>query len=162
MASALTSYLPEQEGLLPKWLLLVSIISIGNSIQCYSTLHFTQRLYNGSATTMAPANVPARTIKTPSQGSPEAPSQVTPLSSRTFGTWTALTGLVRLYAAYNLDNEAMYRLAIWTYGVAWIHFMSEWLVFKTTKWATPLAGPVIIATSSLVWMWLQWDFYVKN
>ncbi|KAF2714232.1 transmembrane domain-containing protein [Pleomassaria siparia CBS 279.74] len=152
--------LPASEGLLPKWLLMVSIISIANSIQSYTTLHYTRRIYTPPSASNPPSGIPPRTLKTPSLSSPETPSQVTPLSSRTFGTWTLLTSIVRLYAAYNINEPVMYELAICTYGVAWLHFMSEWWVFGTTKWGTPLAGPVFVSTGSLVWMWLQKDFYV--
>lgn len=69
--------------------------------------------------------------------------------------------MIRLYAAYNINNPAFYQLAMWSYVVAWAHFMSEWFVFRTTRWGKPLAGPVIVSTTSLVWMWLQWGWYVK-
>jgi len=146
MASQLLSYLPQAEGLLPKWLLFVSLISLGNSIQAYTTLRFTSRVYNPS-----PIDPP-----------PVTPKHVTALSSRTFGTWTVLTSIVRLYAAYNINDGAFYQLAMWTYAVAWAHFMSEWCVFGTTRWGMPLAGPVVVANSSLVWMVLQWGFYVRG
>ena len=88
-------------------------------------------------------------------------SPVTPLSARTFGTWTAITAIVRLYAAYNINSKPMYELAFWTYVVAFTHFMSEWLVFGSTRWGKGLAGPAIVATTSLIWMYTQWDYYVK-
>ncbi|CBX90858.1 hypothetical protein IAQ61_002331 [Plenodomus lingam] len=145
MASAFPSYLPQAEGLLPKWLLFVALISTANSLQAYTTLTFTSRVYN----------------PTPIDPPPTTPKHVTALSSRTFGTWTLLTSLVRLYAAYHINEPAMYQLAMWTYGVAWLHFMSEWLVFGTTRWGRPLAGPVLVANGSLIWMLLQWGWYVK-
>lgn len=86
---------------------------------------------------------------------------MTPLSARTFGTWTAITAVVRLYAAYHIQIPVMYELALWTFGVAWAHFMSEWLVFKTTKMGSGLLGPFAVSTGTLIWMWLQWDYYVK-
>ncbi|KAF2847018.1 ergosterol biosynthesis protein-like protein [Plenodomus tracheiphilus IPT5] len=146
MSSSILSYLPPAEGLLPKWLLFVAVISIANSAQAYTTLTFTSRVYNPS-----PIDPP-----------PTIPKHVTALSSRTFGTWTLLTSLVRLYAAYNINDPAMYQLAMWTYGVAWAHFMSEWWVFGTTRWGKPLAGPVVVANLSLVWMWMQWGWYVRT
>jgi hypothetical protein len=69
--------------------------------------------------------------------------------------------MVRLYAAYNIDNPQFYQLAYLTYVVAFGHFMSEWRYFKTARWGVPLAGPVIVASGSLVWMSLQWGFYVR-
>lgn len=124
---------------------------MANSIQAYVSLAPTQRVYSGPST--APTGIPKSAMK--------ETSPVTPLSARTFGTWTAITAVVRLYAAYHIQVPVMYELALWTFGVAWAHFMSEWLVFKTTKMASGLAGPVIVSTTSLIWMWLQWDYYVK-
>ncbi|KAK3111871.1 ergosterol biosynthesis protein [Teratosphaeriaceae sp. CCFEE 6253] len=141
MSSALeqaASYLPPSPGLLPKWLLFLSIVSIGNSIQAYVSLKGSREVYAGTS-----------------------PSQVTPLSARTFGTWTALSSIIRLYAAYHIHEPVVYQLALWTYGLAFAHFFSEWLVFGTAKWGRGLAGPAVISTVSLSWMLAQWGSYVK-
>lgn len=162
------SFLPSDQGLLPKWLFFVSscaslhkrnntpnpscalprspkrtsdtppqvaLVSIGNSIQSYATLRYTQRIYSRAT--------------------------VTPLQGRTFGTWTALTALVRAYAAYHITEPAWYQLAMVTYAVAGWHFFSEWFYFKTTQWGAPLAGPAFISVGSLVWMVSQWSWYVR-
>ncbi|CAD0056538.1 unnamed protein product [Aureobasidium pullulans] len=139
--NSVLEYLPASEGLLPKWIFFVPYLSLGP----------TQKVYCGSKS--IPAGVPANTV-------PSA-SPVTPLSARTFGTWTAITAIVRLYAAYNITTKPMYELAFWTYIVAFTHFMSEWLIFGSTRWGKGLAGPAIVATTSLIWMWTQWDYYVK-
>jgi hypothetical protein len=152
--SAITSFLPPFDGLLPKWLLLVSVIAFGNSIQAYTTLHYTRRLYSG----VPPA---AGALKQQSAGSASTGSPVTPLSARTFGTWTFQSSLLRLYAAYHLDNPIVYQLCLWTYVIAFAHFASEWRVFRTTSLNVALAGPLIVSTLSLVWMWVQWDYYVR-
>jgi Erg28 like protein len=155
--------LPHHEGLLPKWLLLVrdipckigclsidtvqvAITSIGNSIQAYSTLSYTRRLYAGPRKGNAPEAVA---------------SPVNPLSARTFGTWTFTASIVRLYAAYHLDEPAWYQMALWTYLIAFGHFMSEMAVYKTARWRGPWLAPATVATSSLVWMVLQYSYYVK-
>lgn len=39
--------------------------------------------------------------------------------------------------------------------------MSEWLIFGTTRLGKPLAGPLVVANASLIWMFLQWGWYVK-
>lgn len=54
----------------------------------------------------------------------------------------------------------MYDLALATYLVAGAHFLSEWLVFKTAKLGKGLAGPLVVASSSIIWMVLQRDFYI--
>ena len=77
----------------------MSVISLGNSIQAYISLAGSREVYAGK---------PNR-----SKG-----SQVTGLSARTFGTWTALSSVVRLYGAYNINEPLIYQLCLWTYGIA--------------------------------------------
>jgi len=153
---SITPYLPLHQGLLPKWLLFIGVVSIGNSIQSYATLYYTKRIYNAD-----PKRAPS-TSKAPAAAYNDiSQSTVTPLSARTFGTWTFLTSIVRIYAAYNIDHPAFYQLALWTFVIAGCHFMSEWLIFKTAKWALALSFPVFVANISLVWMLSQWEYYVK-
>lgn len=124
-------------GYLPYWLGLVSVVSAVNSVQSYLTLAYTARVYS----------------------SPSRP--VNALSARTFGTWTFLSAVVRLYAAYNITDPLIYQLAVWTYGIAFGHFVTEWLVFGTAKWGAGLAGPVFVSTGTLAWMVTQWGWYVR-
>ncbi|EPE31221.1 hypothetical protein GLAREA_12524 [Glarea lozoyensis ATCC 20868] len=125
----------------------VSIVSIGNTVQCYLTTNYSEQVYLGPA-------------PTPGQAYPPK-SPTTPLSSRTFGTWTLIQSMVRAYAAYNISNPQIYQMAYLTYVVAWLHFMSEWWVFKTARWGRGLMFPVLIANATLVWMWKQHGFYVQ-
>lgn len=90
----------------------------------------------------------------------EIPSQVTPLSARTFGTWTFLTSIVRLYAAYHVHERAWFDLGMWTFVVAGAHFFAEWRVYGTTRLGLPLAGPLVVSSVSLVWMAMQRGWYV--
>ena len=143
---SLSAYLPQSPGYLPYWLLLISSLALGNCAQAYLTLHFTTQVYNG------PSSTPSKTNPSP---------QVTPLQSRTMGTWTLLSSLIRIYAAYNITNPPVYEIALLSYVVAWGHFMSEWLVFGTASWGRGLAGPVIVANVSLPWMLWGWGFYVN-
>lgn len=113
----------------------VSLIATANSFQAYTTTHFTQRVY--------------------------ALSTTTPLSARTFGTWTFLSAIIRFYAAYDIQNPALYQLALCSYLVAMMHFVSEWFVFGTARWGKGLAGPVFVSVGSVVWMVMQWGFYVR-
>ena len=111
----------------------VSVISAANSVQAYITTQFTARVYS--------------------------PGVVNPLSSRTFGTWTLLSSIIRMYAAYNISDPLVYHLTLWTFVLALAHFLSEWLLFGTAKMGRGLIGPVCVATGSLVWMLVQWEFY---
>ncbi|KAK9481230.1 hypothetical protein V1514DRAFT_345578 [Lipomyces japonicus] len=131
-------YLPQIPGFLPKWLLFISVVSAFNSAQSYfGGLKLTKRVYEGN------------------------PSQVTGLSARTFGTWTFITAVVRFYGAYHLNEPAVWDLTYATYIVALVHFTSEWLIFKTAKLGKGLAGPLIVASTTLVWMTTQKGFYVR-
>jgi len=157
-SSTILSYLPQHEGYLPKWLFLIAIVSIGNSIQSYSTIEFTSRVYCGHVP-LPQDRLPGSTTTSPpksktSKATPSIPSTspATPLQSRTFGTWTVLASLVRLYAAYYISNPQVYDLAIATFAVAGFHFVSEWLVFRSTSWGKGLIGPLCVASLSLGWM----------
>ncbi|EMC93499.1 hypothetical protein BAUCODRAFT_75681 [Baudoinia panamericana UAMH 10762] len=147
------SYVPD--GLLPKWLLFLSIVSIGNTVQSYVSLAGTREVYAGPASRSTPSVAP------PGTASKQHTSPVTELSARTFGTWTALSSIVRLYAAYNIHDPVVYQLALWTYGLAFAHFTSEWLIFGTARWGRGLAGPLFVATLTPLWMLAQYSDYVR-
>jgi len=85
-------------------------VAVFNTVQTFVTLKLTQRLYR------------------------ERPQDVTWLSSRTFGTWTILSAVVRAYTAYNITNPQVYDICIWSYAIAGFHFVSEWLVFGTARY----------------------------
>lgn len=123
-------------GYLPHWLLFISVVLLFNSVQTYSKdLTLTRRVYETQASSV------------------DAGPQVTHLSARTFGTWTFVASIVRLYAAYNIGNRAVYELAQVTFFIAGLHFGSEWLVFRTCKFGKGLLGPLVVSTTSLIWMY---------
>ncbi|EEH41775.1 ergosterol biosynthesis protein [Paracoccidioides lutzii Pb01] len=130
---SLLSYLPQHEGLLPRWLFFVSIVSALNSSQAYLSSNYTAQLYNN-----APANA---------------------VQSRTFGTWTFLSSIIRLYAAYYISESHVYDLAMWTYGIAFAHFVSEWLIFGSAKAKGRFISPLFVASGSLLWMATQRKWY---
>jgi len=39
--------------------------------------------------------------------------------------------------------------------------MLEWLVFRSARMGPGLASPALVSSTSMVWMWLQWGYYVK-
>jgi hypothetical protein len=91
---------------------------------------------------------------------PASTAEVTPLASRLFGSWSFLSGLVRLYAAYYIHDKNLYLLALCTYLIVLSHFAGELLVYGTMKIGKGLAPPLFVATTSVVWMLMQWSFYV--
>ncbi|KAG7119667.1 Ergosterol biosynthetic protein 28 like [Verticillium longisporum] len=140
--------LPSSQGLLPYYMILVSLISVGNSAQCLLTLHYTRRIYCNkfvTNTSLAPKSalrdpedsVHKLVLATNRAAAGNATDQVTPLAARLFATWTLLAAVVRMYAAYHLEHAHMYDLVLWTYVVALGHFLSEMLVFKTVKFGAP-------------------------
>ncbi|KAA8902234.1 Erg28 like protein-domain-containing protein [Sphaerosporella brunnea] len=135
--SALLQLLPQTPGLLPKWLLFVSLVATFNSVQNYTTLKLTRRVYS------------------------QRPQDVTALSTRTFGTWTFLSAVVRAYAAYHIANPQVYDLCLWSYVLAAAHFVSEWLLFGTARLGAGLAGPLVVSSASIVWMLTQRGAYVE-
>ncbi|CCC70245.1 hypothetical protein NCAS_0E01750 [Naumovozyma castellii] len=123
-------------GYLPKWLLFISVVSIFNSIQTYiSGLKLTRRVYS------------------------RKPAETTPLSARTFGTWTFVSCIIRLYGAFYLNEPHIYQLAFISYIIAWVHFGFELLIFRTCNFDSGFMGPLVVATTSLVWMYFQKEFY---
>ncbi|KAH7258408.1 hypothetical protein B0J15DRAFT_298799 [Fusarium solani] len=164
----LKSILPEAKGILPYHMLILSLISIGNSLQTYATLHFSRRVYNGrfirntklppKTATFEPEDSVNKLVS--AQNDPKATDQMTPLAGRLFGTWTLITCIVRCYAAYNLHIGPVYTIAYWTYVVALGHFASELFIFKSMTFGLPQIFPFTLASLSLIWMPLVRDHYV--
>jgi len=141
--------LPKSEGLLPLYILFVGITAIGNAGQCYRTLSYTRRLYPG----------PAHTSKDKPPGANSSPT--TPLSSRTFGTWTMAVGIVRIFAAYHLNEASWFQMQMLTNVIGLVHFSLEAFVYKTTRPSGPWLAPVSVATIGLLWSIAQYSFYVR-
>ncbi|KAJ5970402.1 uncharacterized protein N7479_000320 [Penicillium vulpinum] len=132
----LIAYLPESEGgLLTRWLFFVSVVSALNSVQAYISPNYTSMLYSNGT-------VPA-----------------SPLSGRVFGTWTFLSAVIRLTAAYNITNPVAYNLGMWTYGIALSHFVGE-LFLGNASLKGRFLNPLIVASGSLAWMFTQRAAYL--
>merc|ERR1712007_59470 len=131
----LTKIIPATPGYLPKWILFISVVAIFNSLQTYTNISLTKKVYANK------------------------PEEVSSLSARTFGTWTLVSAIIRAYAAFNMTDVHVYNLCIVSYIIALWHFGSEWLIFKTCKFDKGLFGPLIVSTLSITWMILQKDYY---
>lgn len=116
-------------------------------------MSYTRRVYPGQAAA--------------SKGSKSTPSDValtspaTPLSSRTFGTWTAAVGIVRIFAAYHINEPAWYQLQMLTNVVGLVHFGLEAFVYKTSPPSGPWLAPVSVALIGEIWSIAQYNFYVR-
>lgn len=157
----------------------VATAAIGNAVQNLVTLHYTRRIYNGTFVPNPALSRPGASAPVASKHSnPEdrvdklapasatgkdvekARDQVTPLAARIFGVWTIMAGVIRLYAAYDITNPALFQLAFFTHAIAVVHFTSEVLVFKTMRPSRELLAPMAGGLSGLVYMSLQWKHYM--
>lgn len=116
----------------------IASLALLNTTQAYRTRRFAFRTYEG----------------------PVAQSQVTDFGSRMFGTWTFLSCVVRLYAAYKIDVPEVYMLTLWTFVIAMVHFGTEWMVFGTMRAGKGLAPVMVVPVVSIAWMIAHWGFYV--
>lgn len=139
-------------------------------MQTYTTLHFTRRFYNGQFVPNAKLGkktdgfVPEDSVHklVPAVANdPQARDQITPLAGRLFGTWTMVSCMVRLYAAYNLHLGPVYDMAICTYAIALVHFIGELLVFKGMRLGGPQTIPLVLAVTALIWMPTVRSHYVQ-
>ncbi|KAF9048713.1 Erg28 like protein-domain-containing protein [Panaeolus papilionaceus] len=140
MLQFLAAALPTSAGWLASWQLLVATTAVFNSIQNFVTLKLTRRIYDKTT-----ANAP-----------------VTPLQARTFAAWTLMSAVVRAYAAYNINNKTIYDMAFVSYLIAFGHFSSEFFIFRTCSLNPGVISPFIVSTTSLIWMFTQYDFYVHS
>ncbi|KAF9476692.1 Erg28-like protein [Pholiota conissans] len=139
MLDLLLSYLPQSPGWLAHWQLIVATAAVFNSVQNFVTLKLTRRIYN---------NVPMHTV--------------TSLQARTFAVWTLTSAVIRAYAAYNINNKIIYDMAFLSYLIAFGHFSSELFIFRTARINPGVLSPVIVSTTSLIWMFTQYEFYVRT
>ena len=156
----------------------VGVTAVTNAISCYNTDAYVRRLYAGPApdspseskkittteTSFIEVPEPAREHRRPSVVSiaiaePESP--VTPLSSRTFGTWNIAVGIVRLFAAYHIHEQSWYHMQMITNIIGLAHFGLEAAVYKTARPSGPFFAPTVVAAIGLTWSIAQYSFYVR-
>ncbi|KAF8335808.1 Erg28-like protein [Cantharellus anzutake] len=131
-------YLPKSTGWLASWQLFLAVTSVFNTVQNFITLKLTKRIYN------------------------QANEEVNALQSRTFGIWTLTAAIIRFQVAYDIHDPNLYHLAIGTYWIAFAHFVSEIVIFRTANLKGGALAPCIVATSSLIWMYAQKEYYLSE
>ncbi|THH02802.1 hypothetical protein EW026_g118 [Hermanssonia centrifuga] len=125
MAFNFQDFLPQGDGMLPRWILTVAVMAIFNTIQNFATTKLTRRIYN------------------------VLPNAVTPLQARTFGVWTLMSAVVRVYAAYNIHDKSIYDMTLLSFLIAFGHFSSEILIFRTATLSAAVVSPVIVSSELL-------------
>lgn len=147
---------------------------MGNSVQNLVTLHYTRRIYNGrfvpnnslpkTSATYNPEDSVHKLLPASGAGKDEdkARDQLTPLAARLFGTWTFITGVIRLYGAYNVSDPVLYQLSLLTHLLAATHYSGELFVFKTVRPGWEHLFPLGAGFGGSIWMALQYHNYVSN
>ncbi|XP_006632265.1 ergosterol biosynthetic protein 28 homolog [Lepisosteus oculatus] len=116
-------------NVLRSWLVMVSVIAVGNTVQSFRDHSFlSEKLYTGS------------------------PEFVNGLQARTFGIWTLLSSIIRCACAVDIQNKTLYHITLWTFVVALGHFLSEVFVYKTALLTIGIMAPLIVASFSIVGM----------
>jgi len=152
----------------------VGVVAVGNSIQNLVTLHYTRRIYSGlfvrnptvsrapKTTNFDPEDSIDKLTQASSTGKDveKAQDQVTPLTARVFGMWTALAGIIRIFAAYDITNPPLYQMSFLTHVMAALHFTSEIFVYKTVMLRWEVAFPVVAGWSGAIYMALQYQNYI--
>ncbi|MES1913235.1 MAG: hypothetical protein MHM6MM_005442 [Cercozoa sp. M6MM] len=83
------------------------------------------------------------------------PEQVSPVAARLFSVWTLLTCALCVMSALEPSNVAMHSITFFSFLVALGFFALEFLVYRTLHFRG-LVGPLIIASVSSAWMWVEW------
>ncbi|XP_004681734.1 PREDICTED: probable ergosterol biosynthetic protein 28 [Condylura cristata] len=116
-------------NVLRSWLFMVSIITLGNSLQCFRDHAFLyEKLYTGK------------------------PDLVNGLHARTFGIWTLLSSVVRFLCATDIRNKPLYHITLWTFLLALGHFLSELFIYRTATLTIGVLAPLIVASFSILAM----------
>ncbi|CEQ42257.1 SPOSA6832_04058 [Sporobolomyces salmonicolor] len=155
--STFAALLPaDAPGALPYWMLFVSTSSRPRSpSECTAALPLRARLADPLGLSSADSSASSRFV-------------LNPLQARTFAVWTLMSAAVRIYASYNISNKVIYDLALVSYALAWLHFVSEALVFRTAGLAGVIS-PFIVSCESVVaprafstkLRASQYDFYIR-
>ncbi|XP_069574678.1 ergosterol biosynthetic protein 28 homolog isoform X1 [Brachyistius frenatus] len=116
-------------NVLRSWLLMVSVIAMGNTVQSFRDHSFlSEKLYTGT------------------------PGFVNGLQARTFGIWTLLSSIIRCACAIDIQNRTLYHITLWTFVLALGHFLSEAFIYKTAPLTIGVMAPLIVASFSIVAM----------
>ncbi|KAK6481400.1 putative ergosterol biosynthetic protein 28 isoform X1 [Huso huso] len=116
-------------NVLRSWLVIVSVIALGNSVQSFRDHSFlSEKLYTGM------------------------PEFVNGLQARTFGIWTLLSSVIRCACAADIQNKTLYHITLGTFVLALGHFLSEAFIYKTAPLTIGVMAPLIVASVSIVGM----------
>lgn len=99
-----------------------------------------------------------KTALAPFRGPSAPPPQA--LLAHVYAVKNVYTGLIRLYAAYDLANQAVYDLAVVTFvGVLALYVPERFLYGTVGKRESVF--PFVTAGTGLVWMLMQRGYYLS-
>jgi hypothetical protein len=79
-------------------------------------------------------------------------------AARNFGTWTLLGCILRLYTAYDIQNQGLYDVTLWSFVVGFLYFGLEWVVFGIS--VPGRRRGLVITGGTIMWMLMQRGHYV--
>nr|XP_057947145.1 ergosterol biosynthetic protein 28 homolog isoform X1 [Doryrhamphus excisus] len=126
-------------NVLRSWLVMVSVIAMGNTVQSFRDHSFlSEKLYTGT------------------------PQFVNGLQARTFGIWTLLSSIIRCACAIDIQNRTLYHITLWTFVLALGHFLSETFIYKTAPLTIGVMAPLIVASFSVIAMLIGFQCFPEN
>uniref|UniRef100_A0A8D1T7R2 Ergosterol biosynthesis 28 homolog n=1 Tax=Sus scrofa TaxID=9823 RepID=A0A8D1T7R2_PIG len=149
-------------NVLRSWLVMVSIIAMGNTLQSFRDHTFLyEKLYTGKPDL---ENQPGLGFvhvveiwmqeQTHGLGSLRdgCGHSVNGLQARTFGIWTLLSSMIRCLCAIDIHNKTLYLITLCTFFLALGHFLTELFVFGTAAPTISVLAPLVVASSSILGM----------
>lgn len=152
--------------------------AITNAVSCYRDTSYLRRVYNPplpshnvNVKTTSITRITEDDFVTPTEARrpsvtsiavatpPE--SAVTELSCRTFATWNIAVGIVRLFAAYHMNEQSWYLMSMYTNIIGLVHFGAEAFYWKTARPSGPWLAPTSVASIGLLWHVLGYTSYVQ-
>ncbi|KAG2497761.1 hypothetical protein HYH03_004033 [Edaphochlamys debaryana] len=89
------------------------------------------------------------------------PELVSGLLGRLFAAWTIMTCALCVACARDVSNQNVYATTLFSFGVALLFFLSELFVYRTLSIRGAIM-PMIIASVSVTWLALGWDYYAAS
>ncbi|KAK4240772.1 hypothetical protein C8A03DRAFT_31046 [Achaetomium macrosporum] len=128
---------PAHDGLLPYFLIYTSVSAAIHTAVCY----------------LSPPTASLAQFRGPTRPTSHG------LLARVYGVKNTYTSLIRIYAAYHITNPELYHLAMCTFAGVLFLYGTEWLVYRTVR-TREVGFPLVTASSGLIWMLAQREFYL--
>jgi hypothetical protein len=152
----MSTYLPQHDGLLPYFLLLVCEMRISTLL---SIDHHYQTSFLATAHSLVCYISPPSVALKQFSGTHHPPH--TRLLAHVYGVKNIYTSLIRTYAAYQINNPALYNLATFTYAAVLFLFTTELVVWRTVR-LREAVFPFVNAGVGLAWMLSSRERYLVN